>query len=215
MDSPWLVKTFILGDLESNTYILYRNNVGYLIDCGAEPEPVLDFLEKNHLSLQAIFLTHAHVDHIQGLTDVQGKYPCEVYIHKDESSWVGSAEANLSFWAGTPYSWPGRVTTLQEGPWPLIEGGNILHTPGHSPGGVTFFLPEIHTAFTGDLLFSRSVGRTDFPGGSSSTLTSSLVRLHDILPISTRLLPGHGPETTLGEEILHNPYLSRLQGKKA
>lgn len=208
MSTKRRVLPIVLGDLETNAYILAQGQEAFIIDPGQNPGPLLDTLAREDFHVSAVFLTHTHADHIAGLKILQMSHPCPVYVHPSERAWVSQPGLNLSESLGSPFAWEGDLLPLEEGPWPLVDQGWIVHTPGHSPGGVCLFLPEEGWAFTGDLLFAGSVGRTDFPGGDSALMTASLKKVLARFDANFILYPGHGPPTTMETEIATNPYLS-------
>ena len=204
------IECFTLGPLATNAYLLHKpeENRGIIIDPGMNPQILLERIEK--MDIEAILLTHAHFDHIGGVDEIRKLKQCPVYIHKEEAAWLSNPQLNGST------MWPEVAPPIStDPPEHLLEHGQVLqflgetfqvfHTPGHSPGSVSF----LHQGrlFSGDVLFRLSVGRTDLPGGSAEELFRSI---HDILfsfGDGTQVFPGHGPGTTIGEEKEHNPYV--------
>jgi glyoxylase-like metal-dependent hydrolase (beta-lactamase superfamily II) len=159
---------------------------------------------------QAILLTHAHVDHIAGINKVIGVYPnLPVLLHEAEREWLGNPMLNLSGLSGQDVTAHGPDRLLKDNDVLTLEGmeWTVLHTPGHSPGSVTFYHAPSHTAIAGDALFAGSIGRTDFPGSDHATLERSIRKRLYTLPDETTVYPGHGPKTTVGREKRSNPYV--------
>lgn len=195
------------------------------IDPGDEAERITAALDKHNLELQAIALTHAHMDHVGGVAALKALRPeAEVILHqKDEFLYYGLPEQPA--WLGVPreqwkalgfeYSAPPKIDRN----WTDAEiyaVGNlsfkVIHCPGHTPGHVVFFEPNERKVFVGDCLFAGSIGRTDLPGGSSEQLMDSLT--NKIVPLGddVEVHSGHGPVTTIGHERLTNPFLTGEYG---
>jgi len=204
------IETFPLGPLSANAYLLADEEAGrgVVIDPGQQPEPLLRRIEK--LAIEAVLLTHAHFDHIGGVDAVRKAKGCPVYLHRAESDWLTDPELNGSLlWpeVGGPVATAPPERELADGMELsfLGETFRVLHTPGHSPGSVTFLWGG--HAFGGDVLFRLGVGRTDLPGGSSMELYRSIHDKLFRLPEETVVWPGHGPKTTIGFEKENNPYV--------
>ncbi|OCA92554.1 MBL fold metallo-hydrolase [Pseudobacillus wudalianchiensis] len=201
-----------LGPLQTNCYIL-SNEKGECIvfDPGAEGEKLVSWLNENHLRPLAILLTHAHFDHIGAVEQVREAFDIPVYIHKEEAEWLtnpalnGSARFQLGEISGQPADHLlGNEDSLTIGSFSL----RLFHTPGHSPGSISYFFEEGNAVFAGDTLFMGSIGRTDLPGGNHEQLIRSI---HDhllTLPEEVIVLPGHGPATMIGDEMERNPFLN-------
>lgn len=207
MAETFRYQVFTLGDFQTNAYILWDETRTVLIDPGYHPAPLMrTLIGLGRSSIQAIFLTHAHVDHIAGVDEVVQLFPCPVYLHRQEVSWLRDPERNLSALFSEPVWVNAPAESMEEGPCPFLPGAFLYHTPGHSPGSLSLSIPDQGWLFGGDLLFRGSVGRTDLPGGDYLVLQQSLRRIFEILPPSTLVLPGHGPSTQLRQEE-SNPYV--------
>lgn len=213
------IHPFTLGSFQTNCYLVVGPAPGHawLADCGFRPAPILQHLAELHLTLDAIVLTHAHCDHIAGLADARAAHPAApVLLHDAERDWLADPALNLSAMLGQMLPGPEGQPIITAPPDRLIAHAEVLtlagadwrviHTPGHSPGGCAFYHEPSATLIAGDALFAGSVGRTDFPGSDHDTLITSIRERLYTLPADTRVLPGHGPSTTIGRERLTNPY---------
>ncbi len=165
------------------------------------PEPMLEFITEHKLQPQQVVLTHAHGDHIAGLWEVRECWPnMPILIHDAERAFLTDSALNLSLMLGVPFVAPEATGSLQAGETLTLDDLNfeIRHTPGHSPGGVTLYQADHDVALVGDALFAGSIGRTDFPTSDHATLIQAIRQQLFTLPDDTRVLPGHGPETTIG-----------------
>jgi len=202
----------VLGAYETNCYVLRNNNAAkdcLVIDPGLEAGELIDFLTEQKLNPVAVVLTHGHIDHIAGLAALRNRFPeIKVYIHNLDAEMLTEPKINLSAMAGAAFITEPEDVSLQEGDVIDMVGVKllVLHTPGHTPGGISLYSKEDGIAFVGDTLFADSIGRTDFPGGSMSQLLDSVREKLFTLPEETQVYPGHGPATTIAREKAHNPF---------
>jgi hydroxyacylglutathione hydrolase len=205
---------FTVGPVAENSYILRREGAqsGLIVDPGDEADKLLAAIEALGIELDGILLTHTHFDHVGAVAPVARATGAEVWVPKAEKFVLADI---MSFvpWAGFgPFESYDAEHTL-EGGERLELGGfeiDVLFTPGHSPGHVTFSIPDEAAIFSGDVLFQGSVGRTDLPGGDWGTLLESIRGLVDGLPPETTVYPGHMGITSLGAERASNPFLAEL-----
>lgn len=206
------VEVFPLGPFETNCYLVYAGGESRgavtVVDASFEPGEMVSRLRELGRPVSAIVLTHAHVDHIAGVNEVLRSFPeARVLVHEAEREWLGDPELNLGVPIGVRVTARGPDGVLREGDEVEMGGlrWRVLHTPGHSPGGITLYSPGV--AFVGDALFAGSVGRTDFPGSDMGVLTRSIREKLYVLPEETVVYPGHGPATTIGRERATNPFV--------
>jgi glyoxylase-like metal-dependent hydrolase (beta-lactamase superfamily II) len=207
-----LVETFPVAPLGCNCAIVAdaATRAAVVLDPGGEPDRVLEALSRHGLTAIALVHTHAHLDHCLSSARLSAETGAPVLMHEGDLPLY----ADLARWGrmfGVPVEAPGRVArTLAHGDRVACGGGSleVLHTPGHTPGSICFRLEgETPVLFSGDTLFRRSVGRTDFPGGSWDDLVASIETRILTLPGDLLVLPGHGEETTIAEESRLNPFV--------
>lgn len=204
------IEMFTLGMWQTNCFVVRAGRQAWVVDVGFEPEPMLAYLREHDLTVEKVVLTHAHLDHVAGLAELQEQYPdVPVYLHEAERHFPGNPELNLSGPFGLPMVAPGATDLLRGGETMDLAGHGfeVRHTPGHSPGNVCLYQADEGIAIVGDTLFAGSIGRHDFPTSDPQALRQSIEQQLYTLPNETRVLPGHGPETTIGQEKRTNPYV--------
>lgn len=208
------IERFVLGDFETNCYVVRDaadvSGNCWIVDCGYGPEPLLGFIAREKLKPSLCVLTHCHCDHVAGLAAMRLRLgPVNVLCHRAEKEFNEDPNLNLSAFLPPAVSAPPPDALLAGGE--TLELGSlylrVLHTPGHSPGGITLWCPEAGDAIVGDTLFAGSIGRIDFPTSDPEAMRRSLHEVLLALPDETRVHPGHGPSTTVGEERRSNPFL--------
>ncbi|MDW7674510.1 MAG: MBL fold metallo-hydrolase [Bacillota bacterium] len=199
----------VSGGYGSNCYIIgcEETKEAAVIDPGGDGEKIIAILDRHQLTPRYIINTHGHLDHIGANTEIKDKYNCEVLIHEEDQEMLTNPMKNLSGMMGRKIVSPPADRPLKQGD--VIEIGNIklevIHTPGHTKGGICLRTDDM--VFTGDTLFSGSVGRSDFPGGNHTTLINSIKDKLMVLDDDVVVYSGHGPESTIGDEKANNPFL--------
>ncbi len=211
-----LIEAYSLGPFATNCFLVHTGHggEGWIVDASFEPGVMIERARELELEISRIVLTHAHGDHIAGLGDVRAAFPgAKVVMHEKEASWLGDPVLNLSAGFGEPVTQAPAEETLKGGETLRLGDSEwkVMHTPGHSPGMVALYCETVRTAIVGDTLFAGSVGRFDFPTSNEADLMKSLALLL-ALPEDTRVLPGHGPATTIGREKKFNPYVATMRG---
>ncbi|PIY44012.1 MAG: hypothetical protein COZ06_21480 [Armatimonadetes bacterium CG_4_10_14_3_um_filter_66_18] len=206
------IDTHVLGPLENNVYVVSEPASGALavVDPALGGEALLEELLPQAERVAAILLTHAHFDHVGGLAEFRRRLRAPVLMHEAELELLQNASEH-GFWLGVEGidqpSDPDRFATGGERITVGEDSLLVLETPGHSPGGLSFYSESSGFVITGDALFFESVGRTDLPGASPQRLLKSIREKLFTLPENTVVYPGHGPTTTIGHEKTANPYL--------
>jgi len=205
-----LIETVPVGPLQVNCHIVGcpETRQAMVIDPGAEGERILQLLESLQLRLQLVVNTHAHFDHIGGNAVLVRQPDVELLLHPDELPLLARAVDQAAAYGlqTTPSPQPTRLINEGERVEFGTLGFDVLHLPGHSPGGIC--LSGHGHLFAGDVLFAGSVGRTDLPGGDHQLLISGIRNKLLILPGATVVHPGHGPDTTIEAEKLYNPFVA-------
>ncbi|MBU1088125.1 MAG: MBL fold metallo-hydrolase [Candidatus Omnitrophica bacterium] len=206
MDKGIIVRTIIVGPLQTNCYVLGCSNTlnAVIIDPGADIVKIKAVVNQEKLKLKAVVLTHGHYDHIGCLNH----FDLPVYIHADDAEMLVNSEKNLSACFGTGQEFKPKIKILKDND--IISIGDlqlkVLHTPGHTRGGICLQVRDV--LFSGDTLFCHGVGRTDLPGGSFEALLNSInQKLIKGLDPQTLVFPGHGSSTTISQETRENNYL--------
>lgn len=205
------IRRLSLGPIQTNCYVIRSKQQALIIDPSGEAAKIKQVIEQAGVKVQAILLTHAHFDHIMALHDILQVYPVPVYMHKKEVDWLTEPMLNGSGkYAELPNISVNVIPEL------LTEGTctigdftmEVLETPGHSPGSLSYFFKEEGFVVSGDVLFQGSIGRTDLVGGDMKLLLSMINQKLLTLPEDTIVYSGHGPETTIANEMDHNPFLN-------
>ena len=204
-----IISTHTVGPFQENCYLLADAASGdaVLIDPGDEGDRLVAAVEHSGVTLRALWITHGHVDHIGGIAAVKRRWEVPVHLHPLDESLYKAGSRQAAYY-GLPFDEPPPPDrSFAEGDRIALGGleFDVLHCPGHAPGHVVFHGHGV--LFGGDCLFAGSIGRTDLPMSNPADLSASLERL-SALPPETRVLPGHGPETTIGIELRTNPFLS-------
>lgn len=202
-----------LGPLQTNCYILSKeNNTCLIFDPGEESDKLSSYIQKANLKPLAIILTHAHFDHIGAVDDIREEYNIPVYIHEKEADWLLDPALNgSSRYEMIPDISGKPADVIIKNEQEITMGDftlQIYETPGHSPGSISIYVKDSGLVVAGDALFNGSIGRTDLPGGNHQQLLNSIHNKLLVLPEETIVLPGHGPATTIGQEMDTNPFLN-------
>ena len=211
------VMPFVLGEYETNCFVVTSSRGSgagedcWIVDCGFEPKPMLDWIDEQGLHPVAIHLTHAHPDHIAGVDEALARFgPLPLSIHETEQGYCSDPTLNLSAVLGLPLICTRPDHALRDGDELVLAGDRwrVRHAPGHSPGCVIFVHDSAPVAIVGDTLFAGSIGRIDFPGSDPAAMRRSLTNVLMALPDETTIYPGHGPATTIGAERRTNPFIT-------
>ena len=204
-----IIKTLPVGPIMANCFIVgcQETMQAAIIDPGDEAEKILQSVADSNLEVKTIINTHGHFDHVSANKEIHAATNAPILIHALDAPMLEHISASAANWGLSAENSPVPDRTLNDGDT-IVFGKitlNVLHTPGHTPGGISLFT-EGHV-FVGDTLFAGSIGRTDFPGGDFTTLKSSIQDKLFTLRDDVRVYTGHGPETTIGHEKQHNPFV--------
>ncbi|MFZ5645684.1 MAG: MBL fold metallo-hydrolase [Bacillota bacterium] len=199
-----------VGPMDNNCYIIgcEETREAAVVDPGAEGAKILRLLEKLNLNCKYVILTHGHADHLSALGQILDATGAQVMIHGKDADMLTSPGKNLSLFTGMTLKFKEADRLLKDGDTIAVgkEQLRILHTPGHTQGGICIQAGD--KLITGDTLFAGSVGRSDFPGGNHNQMIQSIKDKILVFPPETPVYPGHGPASTVGEEARHNPFLN-------
>lgn len=202
-------RTFTIGPLDTNCYLVYAGKEAVVIDPGGSPKDILAFLDQEDLTLTHVLLTHLHFDHVYGVSELAKTTGARVLASEADRYMTDNKLGKGGVTVCMPSVPDYDFEPLEPGPLALAGGEcTVIATPGHSPGGLSYYFPEMGVVYSGDSLFYRAIGRTDFAGGSFKTLITSIREALFSLPDDTIVYPGHGPSTTVGDEKNNNPYSS-------
>jgi glyoxylase-like metal-dependent hydrolase (beta-lactamase superfamily II) len=211
------VREFTVGPVQENCFIARRDGAqrAVIVDPGEEPDRILRAVDELGLEIDAVLVTHCHFDHIGAVAPVARATGAPVYVSEIERPVLADIMRYVPFAGIGPYESYEADHVLRGGERLEVAGFGIdvLHTPGHSPGHLTYSLADEQAVFSGDVLFQGSVGRVDLPGGDWGTLLSSIETLVQTLPEETTVYPGHMGITTLGAERRTNPFLAELAAR--
>ena len=205
------VMQLTVGVVGTNCYIVYdeATREAAVIDPGDNAKSILHAVAEEKLTVKYVLLTHAHFDHILAVHDVLEATGAQ-FVCPEADTWLLSRD-NMGQFRSLARSYVQDTPDILAGEGTAVTFGGLtatyMSTPGHTPGSLSIYFPELNSIMTGDLLFYHSVGRTDFPGSSQEALRKSLHKKIFILPQETAVYPGHGPNTNVGEELANNPYL--------
>lgn len=214
-----ILEGITVGPFQENCYIVgdESSGEGALVDPGDEATRIALAVEQSRVEIGSIILTHSHIDHVGAVAELVEEYSCPVLLHAEAEEMLQAVPQQAAM-MGVKF---GRIPTVDRyiGSEETLEIGGLrlrsLYTPGHAPGHLAFYVESEGLVLSGDAVFAGSVGRVDLPGGSMEVLMKSIQGEILTLPDGTRLYPGHGPATTVGEERVNNPFLNGQMGDLA
>ena len=203
------IKSFLLGMVATNCYLIINKETGeaLIVDPADDALRISNAIEQGKCKPVAILLTHGHFDHIMAANDLKKRYQLPIYAHVEEEDVLKQTSLNMCSMIGQTYTTEADVY-VRDGEHLKLAGLDIivLHTPGHTKGSVCYYLPEEKTLMSGDTLFHCSIGRTDFPTGSTLGLLRSVQEKLFVLPDDVKVYPGHDSVTSIGYEKQYNPF---------
>ena len=210
MNQNLILKRLEVGPFMSNCFIVgsRQSKKGVIVDPGADAPDIIREAQTDGLDIQLVVITHGHVDHISAAAAVKEATGAKVAVHKDDADQMQSGHSSAASMFGMRFDPPPEPDRLlEDGEKIEVDGLSfvVLHTPGHSLGGICLYGEGV--VFTGDTLFNLSIGRFDLPGGDGPLLVSNIHAKLMVLPEETIVLPGHGPQSTIGHEKQWNPFL--------
>ncbi|MGM0558392.1 MAG: MBL fold metallo-hydrolase [Myxococcota bacterium] len=212
MSDSMIIESLTVGPIQTNVYVVgcKQTRAGAIIDAGGNAAGLLQAARRNELEIEKILQTHAHIDHIAAIPGVRAEIDAPIYLHPaDDQLWQMAPQQGQMFGIQVD-PLPSYEHELADGD--VIEIGElsaeVMLLPGHSPGSVAFYFADEDVVLSGDVLFAGSIGRVDLPGSDRNAMKKSLERISE-LPDATRVLSGHGPETTIGREKQVNPFLKQ------
>lgn len=203
-----IVRKFVVGDIGNNNYLLISNGEAAIVDYTNDIPELESVLKENNATLRYVLLTHAHFDHIGGVKKLQSKYPnVKVYLHTDDKEILEGTNDFMSMVGLEPIEIPKIDVYLKEGDKIKLgdETIDVIHLPGHTPGGVGYIIDNM--IFSGDTIFLNSIGRTDLPGGDFETLVSSIKNKIFKMDDKTIIYTGHGSDTSVEYEKKYNSFV--------
>ncbi len=209
------IKAFVFSPIQENTYLLYNeSNQCIIIDPGCyfpeEKDELSALITQSELKPQMLLNTHCHLDHVFGNKFIAETYGLTLQLHEKEKAMLDFAPASGLIYDMPFDNYAGEFIYLKEGDTIVLGDDElrVIEAPGHSPGHICFYCAKQNFIISGDVLFNRSIGRTDLPGGNHQILLDNIREKLFVLPGETVVYSGHGPVTTIGEEKLYNPFLN-------
>jgi glyoxylase-like metal-dependent hydrolase (beta-lactamase superfamily II) len=204
-----ILETLTVGPFQENCYVIGDGETGAIVDPGDEAARIALAVEQTGLEIGQILVTHAHIDHVGAVAALADEYACPVLMHAEAEPMLQQLPTQAMMMGLRFGKVPAVDRHIQDGE--ILEVGSLrlesLYTPGHAPGHLAFYVESEGLVLSGDALFAGSVGRTDLFGGDMEVLVRSINERLLTLPDETRVYPGHGPQTTIGEERAYNPFL--------
>lgn len=211
-----ILEGITVGPFQENCYIVgdEATGEGALVDPGDEAARITLAVEQTQLEIGSIILTHSHIDHVMAVAELAEEYSCPVLLHAEAEEMLKALPQQAAMFGVKVGKVPAVDRYIESGETLEVGGLRLrsLYTPGHAPGHLSFHVESEGLVLSGDAVFAGSVGRVDLPGGNMEVLMKSIREEILILPDETRLYPGHGPATTVGEERVNNPFLNGQMG---